>query len=244
MALRKRIAERLSGLDRTTGETPILDEVAVPATVVAVSGFNLPLTQGLAQGGILQQLQGFEGFPSFAWGTAVGNKAGQWYTVFYPHTIKGAVPVAIAQGRLTNINFREIVRVAREDYGEQGDFNSDYYCKLVAQGARDRVNQLAPPWPLNLVWDFIVGGMVYWGFYAAWLVSGWILNVLWDVFIQKQIDNVRDAVNLRLNDLYAMWGIPTNMAVTPLHIRNASDTGFEFQSFGQVTCYWIAIGRR
>ena len=158
----------------------------------------------------------------------------------------------------------------------------------MAQGARDRVNTLSPPWPLNLIWDFVVGGIVYWGFYAGWYASGWILNVLWDAFMQPQIDKVRDsinsvvsdanakinlqfdrhtgaiatavnevnrkvndqlkqiqdAVNARLQDLYTMWGIPTNMSLTSIHIRNATDTGFEFQSFGKCTIYWIATGRR
>jgi len=45
-----------------------------------------------------------------------------------------------------------------------------------------------------------------------------------------------------LPGLYAAWGIPRTMALTSLHVRNVSSLGFEFQSYGQTTCYYIAIG--
>ena len=60
--------------------------------------------------------------------------------------------------------------------------------------------------------------------------------------IKKQIDLVRDRVNARLEDLYQMWGIPTNIALTPIHVRNVTSSGFEFQSYGSTTCYYIAVG--
>jgi len=60
--------------------------------------------------------------------------------------------------------------------------------------------------------------------------------------------NTESAVNKGLASvlpgLYAAWGIPTNMAPTPLHIRNVTSTGFEFQSYGKTTCYYIAVGSR
>ena len=60
--------------------------------------------------------------------------------------------------------------------------------------------------------------------------------------------NVRSAVNSGLAKvlpgLYDAWGIPRTMALTPLHIRNVTSTGFEFQSYGKTTCYYIAIGKR
>jgi len=58
----------------------------------------------------------------------------------------------------------------------------------------------------------------------------------------RQMDRVTDSLNLRLNDLYMMWGIPSNMAVTPVHTRNCTDSGFDFQSFGDTTIHYIAIG--
>jgi len=91
--------------------------------------------------------------------------------------------------QVTDIITKEIERIQRVD------FNSDEYCKLIAQSARDKVNTLAPPWPLNLVWDFVCGNLVYWGFYAGWYAGGWVLNVLWDSFVQPQIDRVRNSIN-------------------------------------------------
>jgi len=59
----------------------------------------------------------------------------------------------------------------------------------------------------------------------------------------ETINNTTDNVNAVLKDLYAMWGIPENMALTPVHIRNVTSTGFEFQSFGNTEVYYIATGK-
>ncbi len=63
-----------------------------------------------------------------------------------------------------------------------------------------------------------------------------------------RVETLRTKVNEITGDiipaLYDACGIPLGMALTPLHIRNVSEFGFEFQSFGQTTCYWIAIGSR
>ena len=60
------------------------------------------------------------------------------------------------------------------------------------------------------------------------------------------IANTRDSVNKGLAtlipSLYAAWGLPSTMIITPIHIRNVTSTGFEFQSYGKTTCYFIAIG--
>jgi len=58
--------------------------------------------------------------------------------------------------------------------------------------------------------------------------------------------NTESAVNAGLAAvipaLYDAWGIPRTMAITPIHIRNVTATGFEFQSYGKTTCYYIAVG--
>jgi len=60
--------------------------------------------------------------------------------------------------------------------------------------------------------------------------------------------NTQDSVNKGLAALipalYAAWGLPSTMTITPIHIRNVTSTGFEFQSYGKTTCYYIAIGSR
>lgn len=64
----------------------------------------------------------------------------------------------------------------------------------------------------------------------------------------KDAANTESSVNTGLAKvlpaLYNAWGIPSTMALTPLHVRNVTTTGFEFQSYGKTTCYYIAIGRR
>lgn len=285
MAIRGRVREITQRLRGEGSTTPVLSNIAIPAEVLFEQAFTLPSLPSLPSVPGLTEI--LKSLPAFAHGKASGPVAGQWYRVRYPTAIKNATPVAIGLARIGQITnraisvssilhltvpaFPNIPRITRDD------FNSDAYCTLVAQAARDRVNTLAPPWPLDLVWNFVCGNLIYYGFYAAWYTSGWILNVLWDSFIQPQIDKVQDtvlkiaqdirdtlwgqvdkvqdalggqisavqdAVNLRLNDLYNMWGIPSGMIATPLHIRNPTTTGFEFQSFGNTQCTWIAIGER
>ena len=332
MSVRGAIARRLSGLRSRGAATPILNEVALPAEVLFEQDFAMP---SLSIPSIPSLSAFLKSIPGFAHGKASGSVAGQWYRVTYPTAIKNATPVAIGLGRIgqivdrtipiSSIAKRSIVkkfilkrsivhlavplaspipRVSRDD------FNDAYYCDIVAAGARDRARQLAPPWPLDTLWGWFCDTFVYGAFYSGWYFSGWILNVLWDSFIQPQIDKVQDkimevvqnianvtwaqidkvqdalqgqvdevqsslqgqvdevqsslqgqvdevqsslqrqigavqdAVNLRLDDLYNMWGIPSGMIATPLHIRNPTNTGFEFQSFGSTTCTWIAIGER
>lgn len=60
--------------------------------------------------------------------------------------------------------------------------------------------------------------------------------------LPEQTNYLRDRINERLNDLYAMWGIPEGIVLTPVHIRNITSTGFEFLSLGKTTIHWIAVG--
>jgi ElaB/YqjD/DUF883 family membrane-anchored ribosome-binding protein len=58
-----------------------------------------------------------------------------------------------------------------------------------------------------------------------------------------QIDRVIERVNAVLTDLYASWGLPSGIIATPVHVRNVSTTGFDWQSYGGTTIYWISIGK-
>jgi len=70
--------------------------------------------------------------------------------------------------------------------------------------------------------------------------------------VQKALNttviNTQDSVNQGLASLipslYAAWGLPSTMIITPVHVRNVTTTGFEFQSYGKTTCYYIAVGSR
>jgi len=59
----------------------------------------------------------------------------------------------------------------------------------------------------------------------------------------SQVDKVIARVNSVLMDLYDSWGLPSGIIATPVHVRNVSTTGFDWQSYGETTIYWIAIGK-
>jgi len=66
--------------------------------------------------------------------------------------------------------------------------------------------------------------------------------------LNATIVNTQDSVNKGLASLipslYAAWGLPSTMLITPIHVRNVTSTGFEFQSYGKTTCYYIAVGSK
>jgi len=66
--------------------------------------------------------------------------------------------------------------------------------------------------------------------------------------LNTTVVNTEDSVNKGLASLipslYAAWGLPSTMIITSIHVRNVTSTGFEFQSYGQTTCYYIAVGSR
>jgi len=59
----------------------------------------------------------------------------------------------------------------------------------------------------------------------------------------SQVDRVVTRVNAVLADLYDSWGLPSGVVATPVHVRNVSTSGFEWQSYGGTTIYWIAMGK-
>lgn len=74
------------------------------------------------------------------------------------------------------------------------------------------------------------------------------LRVNADTALEELRANTESCVNSGLNAvlpaLYTLWGIPRTMVATPIHVRNVTDTGFEFQSLGKTTIWWLAIGTR
>ncbi len=52
-----------------------------------------------------------------------------------------------------------------------------------------------------------------------------------------------DRVNVVLTDFYAATGIPLGIIISPIHVRNITPTGFEWQSYGNTRITWIAVGR-
>jgi len=72
-------------------------------------------------------------------------------------------------------------------------------------------------------------------------LSGLVDNI--NAASSSQVDNVISRVNAVLTDLYDSWGLPSGIIATPVHIKPPSTTGFEWQSYGRTTIYWIAIGK-
>lgn len=138
------------------------------------------------------------------------------------------------------------------------DFNSHDYCKLVAEKARDRVHELDLGWLLNPVKAIIANTLIYWSFYAAMYGIGFIFNVLWDSFVQPQIDKVENGIDSVLADfkgkaqtavnsfgteiqtkvnqglsdvipvLYAMMGFAPGQLITIVNTQKVTTTGFEY----------------
>jgi len=66
--------------------------------------------------------------------------------------------------------------------------------------------------------------------------------------INKYGEYIESSVNEGLSQiipiLYQIWGLPSDMVISPVSIRNVTSTGFEFQSLGKFTVHWICVGQR
>jgi len=277
MAIRRRIAERLSGLRRAGIELPIISEVPVKAEILSQDIIEVPFIEEIA--GIRRRRS-----LSVVRGTAYGETAGRWYRVTYPKRVRGSTPVCVAEGRTGSITRRTIplptVSIPKVNirtfhcrncgYGYFGiRFRSCPKCGSsnieeltgatryeetgwyqALYNAKERLGD----WGIfNWMRDAIATVFAWFGYYFCGTNGAFVLadalsqqvdevrNSVQSAF-NTSISNITDAVNRRLNDLYKMWGIPENMAVTPVHIRNVSETGFEFQSFGKTKVYYVAVG--
>lgn len=315
MSLREQIRKRKRELGINEGMLEKLTPTPSQTT-------NFPSLQNLGDTGIAR-------------GTAEGPEKGQWYSVTFPRQIDNPVVVAVATEREGSIERKNIPRVSSPPGEnipnmptlgfpgvnfdkvsiyrnipriERDDFNSHEYCDKIAENAVDKAKDLGPPSPLDSIWDWFCNNLVYTVAYYSWWGGGWVLNVLWDSFVQPQIDEVEkeientvddinnevnklrqsidnqvndtvkeiemgvdnrlnditDAtnnaisknysnmqdqidqvqarVNNRLDDLYEMWGIPDNVAIAPVHVRNVDKNGFEWLSLGDMKIQWIAVG--
>lgn len=168
-----------------------------------------------------------------------------------------APTITVPEVKLPKVS--EISRIQRDD------FNSADYCKDVATHARDRAQELYAegkfgliPWPLDVVFTWILSTFVYWLFYGGMYAVGFILNFLWDRFIQPQVDKVEDEIDKIMVDfrvnvqtsvnklgsatansvnqglssvipiLYDMMGLVQGQLMTPVNTRNITRSGFEY----------------
>jgi len=231
MVVRERVAEKVSSLKkRMPIETPIIQEVPIPARILSSALFTLPEVEGV--------------IPVIVRGKAYGETAGFWYRVLFARSLIDPSVVAIGEGRTGVIptpsaGVPAIAKItvpsARSGHvpTSLGRFECGWAISSLTDGLNDLVETLESVLVrLNEVVDDLYSG----------------LNETRNSIksLDAKVDDLRNKVNDTfvsvIPALYNAWGIPTKMALTPLHIRNVSSTGFEFQSYGKTTCYYIAIG--
>ena len=264
MAIRRRIAERIATpLKRAGVETPVLEQI--PHRAEELAAFYYEAVQQSSRGQIAELLR----IPAFAHGKAYGETPGFWYRVTFPKTILSPNVVAVAEGRsgaipavtapritiptvdlptLKDITIPDIVipRVPTS----LGRFQCGWAIASLTDGLNDlmgvlegvlvRVNEIIDKTSdavaktrenIRDVYDSLTD------FRSKVQAS-----------LNKYRDNIESSVNSGLGRilpaLYIAWGIPSNMAVTSVNIRNVTSTGFEFQSMGKTTIHWICLGTR
>lgn len=254
MALRDMVAERVSGLKkRIPVETPIIQEVPMSAKILSSQALVFPQVGG--------------NIPVIIHGKAYGDRAGLWYRVLFPRVLtepsvaaigearKGAVPTPKAPTIV--VSTTEVPKGAKISISSVaidhvptslGRFTCGWAIKGLTDGLNDLVKTVEAAFvKVNDVIDSLEKG----------------LNETRDSLnsLDAKVDDLRDKVNAafesqRVNtqtsinsglaaiipNLYKAWGIPEGMILTSLHTRNVTSTGFEFQSYGKTTCYYIAVG--
>lgn len=247
MAIRETIAKRLSTVKSRGVKLPIINEIALPAKIISMRTFNL--TESRIERERLIPSVG----PTLVKGKAVGDEAGRWYRVVYSRPIEDAIPVVVGEARGGEITKRLIEKV-----GDVGFKEIEYHNKTLTEYI-DEIFAALPDWlePIAApLWGNWRNAFAQAGGRILYIIQQLVLNPRTDSIrdqlnlnikefndkISAQMDIITDAVNARLNDLYNMWGVPSNSALTPLHLRNVDDTGFEFQSYGNTTAYFIVLG--
>ena len=264
MAIRRRIAERIATpLKRAGVETPVLEQIPHRAEELAAFYYE-PVHQS-SRGQIAELIR----IPAFAHGKAYGETAGFWYRVTFPKPINNPNVVAVAEGRrgaipavtapritIPTVDLPTIPPITIPDIviprvpTSLGRFECGWAIASLTDGLNDlmvvlervlvRVNEIIDK--------------------TSDAVAKTRENIR-DVYdsltdfrskVQAALDkyqvNIESSVNSGLGQilpaLYAAWGIPSNMVISPVSIRNVTSTGFEFQSLGKFTVHWLAIGTR
>jgi hypothetical protein len=263
LALRRRIAERIAvPLKRAGVETPILEEL--PHKAEEITAFYYQAVEQYSHG----QLELLH-IPAFAHGKAYGETAGLWYRVTFPKPIINADVVAVAEGRKGEIPEVKMptITIPRVELPTIRDITvpdialphvptsiGRFQCGWAVSGITDGLNDMIIILEEGLT-------RINETIDKADAAMAEIRKNLRDVYdsIKDFREKLQTTFNTHVTDLearintglgrvlpalYKAWGIPSNMAVTPVHIRNVTSTGFEFQSFGRCTVHWFAIGTR
>jgi len=254
MVLREIVAERVSGLKKhLPGETPIAQEIPVAAKIISSALFTLPGVEGI--------------IPVIARGKAYGEQAGLWYRVTFLKELTEPSVVAVGQGRLGVIPTPRAPTIAIASTAvptgakisipsvrsghvptSLGRFSCGWAITSLTDGLNDLVGTLESVLVrLNEVIDDVVSSVNEARNSIQSLDSKVDdlrakVNSALDTLRKNTEDSVNSGLAAIIPSLYDAWGIPRTMALTPLHVRNVTSTGFEFQSYGKTTCYYIAIG--
>ena len=183
------------------------------------------------------------------YGSAYGDKAGVWYRVSFGTVIKEPIVVAVSEARGTKIKTRTISKVADIKAKEIPRIS------ITRTSIENNIKKKLGDWGVfNWIRDSIAYGLSF--------IFKWIFDVIigdqidyvqsklnetikdFNKKVNQQVDKITSRVNLVLKDLYRMWGIPEGIALSPVHIRNITGSGFEFLSLGKQKIYWLAIGKR
>lgn len=264
MAIRRRIAERIATpLKRAGVETPVLEEI--PHRAEEIAAFYYEPVQSV-RGQIAELVR----IPAFAHGKAYGETAGFWYRVTFPRAISNPNVVAVAEGRKGAIPEVKAptITIPRVDLPTIRDITiPDIYIGRIPQS----LGRFACGWAISGLTDGLNDLMVFTEENILKKINE-VIDKISDAVkktrddiraVHESVREFRDKVQASVNAhtanievvvnsglgqilpaLYTAWGIPSNMAVTPVHIRNVTSTGFEFQSFGKTTVHWLALGTR
>ena len=266
MAIRRRIAERIATpLKRAGVETPVLEQI--PHRAEELAAFYYEAVQQSSRGQIAELLR----IPAFAHGKAYGETAGFWYRVTFPKTILSPNVVAVAEGRRGEIPTVKAptISIPRVDLPTLKDITIP---DIVIGRLPTALGRFECGWmpPLPGITDGLNDLMVRLEEALARIneiidktsdaVAKTRENIR-DVYdsltdfrskVQASLNKYRDNIETSVNSglarilpaLYKAWGIPSNMAVTSINVRNVTSTGFEFQSLGKCTVHWICLGTR
>jgi len=242
MTLRSLLVERFSPLKkRLKIETPVINEVPAMARIISSAAIEFPEFLGKV--------------PVMVRGKVYGETAGLWYRVTFPRGVSEPSVAAVAEGRvgaIPSVSAPKIkvqtpvpvdIPVTVIPYVNESfpylvsdiDWVRDQICKPVNSvvaslyRVQGRIN------------DAI--GRINQGF-AKTKDSFEGTNTSISDLRTKTEDSVNQGLANLIPSLYAAWGLPSTMIITPIHIRNVTSTGFEFQSYGKTTCYYIAVGSR
>lgn len=183
-------------------------------------------------------------------GVSEGKGRGQWYRVTFPIVVRDPTVVAVAESKGGTIKERTIDKIESVRVKTISRITT-------SEGAiRDRVKRELGDWGWAANWmrDAIAtafGKVLYWVHRMLIQpqtdkVQDAINSTIGDFNskIDRQIDRVTSRTNFVLKDLYSMWGIPSNLAIAPVHIRNVKSTGFEWLSLGDMKVHWLTVGLR